>query len=58
MDKFTFPVSRQQKDFERMATELIRILSTLQETQQNALFEYACKLYSERKSIVFTQWDE
>lgn len=50
------PKSRQQKEFEQMAQELIKVLADLQEDQQITLFEYAIQLYKERHNRIFTDW--
>lgn len=55
---YTFPKSRQQREFEDMARELVKLMAELQEEQQTALFEYAQQLYTERKSLIFTDWNE
>ncbi len=53
-----FPKSRQQKQFEDLAANLIKIMADLKEEQQNYLFEYAIQLHKERNSRYFTKWDE
>lgn len=55
---YEFPKSRQQKEFEDLATELLKVLAGLREEQQNALFEYAQRLSTERNSSTYTQWDK
>lgn len=54
---YTFPISRQQRQFEEMARELVKLMADLREEQQNALFEYCQQLYSERKKHTFTDWN-
>lgn len=56
MNNITMPKSRQQKEFEQMAQELVKVLADLQEDQQITLFEYAIQLYKERHNRIFTDW--
>lgn len=56
MNNYKIPKSRQQRQFEETAKELIKAFSELQEEQQNILFEYALQLYRERNSRIYTDW--
>lgn len=56
MNNYTLPKSRQQRQFEDTAKELIKAFAELREEQQNLLFEYAIQLYKERNSHIYTDW--
>ena len=56
MNNYTLPKSRQQRQFEDTAKELIKAFAELREEQQNLLFEYALQFYKERNSFIYTDW--
>lgn len=58
MKQVNFPVCRQQKAFEDIATSIIKILADLQEEQQLDLHEYAVQLFNERFDFVHKRWNE
>ena len=57
MHEYQFPKSRQQREFENLCKSIMKIMSELQEWQQNDLHEYALQLHKERYDRVKRTWD-
>jgi len=49
MKEYHFPPCKQQKEFEDLAVELIKVLATLDENKQIDIFEYAQNVAYESK---------
>ena len=47
---YSFPMCRQQKDFEDLAKELVKIMADMEYNQQIEVFEYAQKVYADRNN--------
>ena len=58
MQEYQFPKSRQQRDFENLCKSIMKIMSDLQEEQQNDLHEDALQLWQERNDRTHKTWNE
>lgn len=50
MKQITIPTTKQQKQFEDLATTLLKTIAQLSEDNQNAVLEYAFKLSYDEKN--------